>query len=307
MFEFRTGQPEEHIITALWDKICSLTNNTQLMGDVQAWFREDVGNDGAVVLYKNGELAGVCSGVMHKHHFTSVIVFVFPEYLPDLDVKLFYEKITEIWTNLPGVERIMAEFESWRKIFGPSCPEYDLSEFGFNRHTRLLMQADLTGYQTEKKARRYSSDKTDLLFEIKPLTKEHFPRVRKILSGIVEPGLEDVWDEAFIDYNIEKCLTDVAETENSVCKGAFVKGELQGFLFVDPQGFVRYTAVSKKIAGKGIGTALMKTGLDKLAALGVSNSKLIVTEVNKPAVRLYEKTGFKEIGRYSVWTWHKKS
>jgi ribosomal-protein-alanine N-acetyltransferase len=296
MFEFISGKPEDSIVVELWDKICVMTNNTRFLGDVQDWFKEDVGGEHAIIFRHNGRLAGVCSGVKHLHHYTPVIVFVFPEFLTDLDAGSFYEKLTGMWFSLPGVSRIMAEFESWIKIFGKCCPSYDLTGFGMNRHGRFLMEADLPGISTEKEPSP---------FLIEKLNKDHLPRVKEILSAQVEPGLEDIWHEDFITYNIEKCLADVVENENSVAIGAFFDNELTGFVFADPQGFIRYTAVSREMAGRGIGSALMKFALKDLAERGVPKSRLIVTDRNKPAIRLYEKCGFKEIGNYGVWTWQK--
>jgi hypothetical protein len=125
MFEFISGKPEDSIVVELWDKICVMTNNTRFLGDVQDWFKEDVGGEHAIIFRHNGRLAGVCSGVKHLHHYTPVIVFVFPEFLTDLDAGSFYEKLTGMWFSLPGVSRIMAEFESWIKIFGKCCPSYE--------------------------------------------------------------------------------------------------------------------------------------------------------------------------------------
>ncbi|ADL08872.1 GNAT family N-acetyltransferase [Thermosediminibacter oceani] len=56
-------------------------------------------------------------------------------------------------------------------------------------------------------------------------------------------------------------------------------------------------AVSPKCQGRGIGQKLLQAGINYLSSLGIRRIKLEVRPDNAPAVRLYEKYGFKPVGR----------
>lgn len=56
-------------------------------------------------------------------------------------------------------------------------------------------------------------------------------------------------------------------------------------------------AVHPNAQGRGVAKALVRAGLDAMRELNVSEVRLEVRVWNRPAVRLYEETGWSEVGR----------
>ena len=82
--------------------------------------------------------------------------------------------------------------------------------------------------------------------------------------------------------------------------GAFVGAELAGMIGLSPETRQknRHKAalvgmfVAPEHAGKGLGSALVKTLLQDAASSGIELIVLTVTDTNKPAIGLYQKAGF---------------
>lgn len=92
--------------------------------------------------------------------------------------------------------------------------------------------------------------------------------------------------------------------------GAFLRGFLEGFLGTgrEPLGFVLSRAVEDEaeiltlalhpdVRGRGLAAPLLRRHLDDLMRLGVRAVHLEVEEGNAPALRLYQRHGFNEVGR----------
>lgn len=56
-------------------------------------------------------------------------------------------------------------------------------------------------------------------------------------------------------------------------------------------------AVAARAQGRGVATSLVREGLRMMRELGVPEVRLEVRPWNESAVRLYEKTGWREVGR----------
>lgn len=86
--------------------------------------------------------------------------------------------------------------------------------------------------------------------------------------------------------------------------GAWVGGELAGIISMGQeqgikhrhQGSIGGFYVRPQYRGRGVGDALMKAALEE-AAKRVEHVTLTVTASNAGAVRLYERNGFKTVGR----------
>ncbi|MDR6953439.1 ribosomal-protein-alanine N-acetyltransferase [Ancylobacter sp. 3268] len=77
-------------------------------------------------------------------------------------------------------------------------------------------------------------------------------------------------------------------------------GRVTGFILlhgVAPEMEILSIAVARSHRGGGIGRALVQKAMARLAAEGIATLFLEVEEGNRPAVTLYEKAGFREIGR----------
>ena len=65
----------------------------------------------------------------------------------------------------------------------------------------------------------------------------------------------------------------------------------------DAVGHVQNNAVDPRFQGKGIGTMLNKQVIDHFRTIGLRIARVATMEHDKPAQRVYEKQGFKEIAR----------
>ncbi|QIB33862.1 ribosomal protein S18-alanine N-acetyltransferase [Ancylobacter pratisalsi] len=77
-------------------------------------------------------------------------------------------------------------------------------------------------------------------------------------------------------------------------------GKMLGFILlsgVSPEIEILSIAVDRTARGRGIGLRLVETAFGMLAAEGFTTVFLEVEEGNAPAVKLYARTGFREIGR----------
>lgn len=60
-----------------------------------------------------------------------------------------------------------------------------------------------------------------------------------------------------------------------------------------PQAFVAYMAVEPAARGAGVGAALLSAAEDEARRQGLPYIALMVTEENAPALRLYERSGYR--------------
>jgi ribosomal protein S18 acetylase RimI-like enzyme len=92
------------------------------------------------------------------------------------------------------------------------------------------------------------------------------------------------------------------------------------FLAVDPQtgklcglclsslvqadvGHITQVCVSKAVRGTGVGYALIRRSLESLANHGCRKASLTVTAVNRDAIQLYERMGFRKARDFAAYVW----
>lgn len=88
--------------------------------------------------------------------------------------------------------------------------------------------------------------------------------------------------------------------EHSVYYLAEIAGELQGYLVIHQlfdEGEVINVAVAPAFKAQQLGFKLFQSALAELGAAGLQTLFLEVRETNQPAIGLYQKIGFQEIGR----------
>ena len=113
-------------------------------------------------------------------------------------------------------------------------------------------------------------------------------------------SIKNILNSEFDEFWSEKILKEELESKNKKYFVAKENGEIVGFAgyMVNPPDFEIMNIVTKKNKrGKGIGTAL----LNKIIEIAKNNhAEKIFLEVNEKNIiarKLYEKTGFEEIGR----------
>jgi ribosomal-protein-alanine N-acetyltransferase len=98
----------------------------------------------------------------------------------------------------------------------------------------------------------------------------------------------------------EKGLQGELAKKNALVLGASVEGRAAGFIcaeFIAPESQILNIAVHPGTARKGIATALFAAFAAEAAKRGCNLAALEVNERNLPAIRFYEKLGFKIVGR----------
>lgn len=124
--------------------------------------------------------------------------------------------------------------------------------------------------------------------EIKILLKEDAQKAH----GIMKESFVTSWSQE----TIEALIT----SENSVCLGAFEGEELTGYAFLEcvfDEGSLTDIAVLPKYRRRGISQALMETLLCKAKSRKLAFVTLEVRVSNVPAISLYRKNGFVEVGK----------
>lgn len=123
--------------------------------------------------------------------------------------------------------------------------------------------------------------------EIKEMTLSDLKQIKNIL----ETEFDDFWNASILESELRNTLSKyiVAKIENEIIGFAGVIDTLDQFEITN-------IVVKKSFRNNGVGNVLL-TELIKLAK--INNKDKIILEVNntnEPAIKLYEKNGFKNIG-----------
>lgn len=89
-----------------------------------------------------------------------------------------------------------------------------------------------------------------------------------------------------------------------VADGIGEQPQLQGFVMsrrAADEAEILTIAVEPKARGSGLATALLGSHLSRLSRLGVSTLFLEVDEANAPALALYRRFGFQQVGRRAAY------
>ncbi len=123
--------------------------------------------------------------------------------------------------------------------------------------------------------------------EIEKMNKNHLEEIKENL----ETEFDDFWN-----YNI---LQEELNSSNSKYIVAISKGEIIGFAgikFALDQADIMNIVTRKDYRNKGIGTLLVNELISICKEFKANSIFLEVNEDNIPAIKLYEKVGFKNVG-----------
>lgn len=124
--------------------------------------------------------------------------------------------------------------------------------------------------------------------EIKRLTTEYGQQVYKVLCD----AFENPWSVDTVNF--------LLESDCAICFGAFEGGALVGYAaleWVFDEGSLTDIAVLMDFRGKGIAKLLMNELIKAAKEQSLSFVTLEVRESNVPAVSLYRRFGFEDVGK----------
>jgi ribosomal-protein-alanine N-acetyltransferase len=126
----------------------------------------------------------------------------------------------------------------------------------------------------------------------KPALSEASARDAGAIGGLHAASFRHGWSE----QEVEALLIDRAVIAHRVT----FRGRLLGFIIsrmAADEAEILSVAVAARAQGRGFARALLNLHLGRLAGLSVRAVFLEVDENNTPAIRLYDRAGFREVAR----------
>ena len=113
------------------------------------------------------------------------------------------------------------------------------------------------------------------------------------------PFIAELEKECFADPWSQNAIIEAAEY-GTVFLVAEYDNRVVGYLGMKPvldEGFISNVAVTSSARGKGVGSKLLEKLSDFAKEKGIKTISLEVRPSNAPAIALYEKFGYKQVGR----------
>lgn len=133
---------------------------------------------------------------------------------------------------------------------------------------------------------------TRLFSRAEPTLSEAGPRDAGVMSQLHAAAFRRGWSED----EVERLLTDRSILAHRAMAGRTLAGFILSRL-VHGEAEILSVAVSRTARGRGLSRRLLNLHLGRLAGLGIRTVFLEVDEDNTPARRLYQRAGFREVGR----------
>lgn len=113
------------------------------------------------------------------------------------------------------------------------------------------------------------------------------------------PHIAELEKECFADPWSQNAIAEAAKY-GTIFLLAEQDGKILGYLGMKPvldEGYISNVAVTSSARGKGIGSALLEKLTSYAKESGIKTISLEVRPSNAPAIALYEKFGYKQVGR----------
>ncbi len=133
---------------------------------------------------------------------------------------------------------------------------------------------------------------THLFMRAAPALSEASPRDAAAIAALHAASFRRGWSE----QEVEQLLLDRAV----IAHRAMLSGKLAGFIMsrlAADEAEILSVAVAARSQGRGLARTLLNLHLRRLAGLSARAVFLEVDEHNRPAIRLYERAGFREVAR----------
>lgn len=182
--------------------------------------------------------------------------------------------------------------QKWNKNITLAAPKqnqlnsYYLGLAGYNKFKKNALEEVLPSYLKKPQAQRQLEEKSKKI-EISSMTQEDLEQ----LASLPFSDFDDFWT-----YSI---LQDELQSENSYYLVAKSNSEIVGFAgikFLVDKADIMNIAVKKPFRNQGIGSLLLKNLMQLSQEKKITPIFLEVMEENYPAIHLYKKFGFKQIG-----------
>jgi ribosomal-protein-alanine N-acetyltransferase len=125
-----------------------------------------------------------------------------------------------------------------------------------------------------------------------PILSEATGRDAAAIAALHAASFRRGWSED----EVEQLLADRAVTAHRALQGRSLSGFIMSRRAAD-EAEILSVAVARRAQGRGLAGQLLSLHLRRLAALSQRAVFLEVDEHNKPAIRLYESAGFREVAR----------
>ncbi len=106
----------------------------------------------------------------------------------------------------------------------------------------------------------------------------------------------DSFRRGWSDDEVELLLADLSVMTHRAMAGRAMAGFIMSRIAAD-EAEILSVAVARRYRSGGLGGRLLRHHLGRLAAHGVTAVFLEVEEGNEPAIRLYRRAGFEQVGR----------
>jgi GNAT superfamily N-acetyltransferase len=248
-----------------------------------------------------GRIAGYAYYMLRGHLGVIADLVASPGSSTAATATLMQETVDEI--RRTGVSRIESSFVA---IDGPSLPPLFERE-GFRTYWREFLRCELSGKQQPVSP--------PALVQLEPLRGSDLGEAAAIMQAAYSGGVDA---EISLHYRThEGC--EVA-LQNLVSQGgggipieasaiARHRGRGIGFIILTEvaarQGHLPQVAVLPEYQRQGLGRLLVNYGLSRLTELGFETLSLIVSRLNRPALRMYQLMGFQSVLSFPVFTWER--
>ncbi len=133
---------------------------------------------------------------------------------------------------------------------------------------------------------------THLFMRAEPALSEASARDAATIAALHAASFRRGWSE----LEVEGLLLDRSVIAHRAMLGAKLAGFIMSRLAAD-EAEILSVAVAARQQGRGLARALLNLHLRRLAGLSARAVFLEVDEHNMPAIRLYERAGFREVAR----------
>jgi ribosomal protein S18 acetylase RimI-like enzyme len=265
------------------------------------------------VALRRGKVAGYAFAVFEAAKAVLGDVYAFGEGEGPLNpvCETLLRHLLEMLQAAPGVDRI----ESQLLMFPAGALAAPFSSHNFHPYPRLFMAADLSAPETLLHNARalpagitlegWQPELYDAAAEL-----IHLAYIDHVDSGINDQYRSVHGAQRFLHNIIRFPGCGTFDAESSWALRNSTSRELLGIILCSrvrhDSAHITQLCVTPALRGLGLGRALLNHSVASLAANGVTNLSLTVTESNESARRLYEQHGFHIKHRFEAMVWNAK-